>query len=601
MIRILHLSDLHLAEESGQHAFYIPRTGNAMERSVSRTLADAILRALEDSNFQADAIAVTGDLTWQAAPGEFDLALEQISIICQALKLDLAKHVLLIPGNHDADWKAKNEEKRFAEFRKCFRKFVGRDVGPELQQTLTIEKNSRKLHLLGVNSAAFESRRHAGIGLVGHKPLEEMISSLSRNEDDDIILCMHHHLLPVASMEWGYFGRRRTSVTLDARAVLSFCAKHQIGMVLHGHQHQPLLTRYSSLDPVSPNAAQSRPVWISGAGTCGASNQHTGDIARRHFQLLSFDASPGGSQCDIASFVTANEDPQGFTPCGPPVPVKLSPHSTHDRQSVCDAAASTSHRMTRLGSTPDHKTQSDLYIIFCKVRAGGDAYRFLIRHSKSCEGANWAEMVGLYPVFGSHDLVLKVRASSDKYVKRSLLEPLEKRYWAANNGSAWYTSLSIEHEQHARTGGPPIPTNKETRAIRAFVWIKRNIGLQSMQTLLRPRYKSASGALISSYVGSSGAVAEIVVPCGGFYQIEQMLKKQIAGADLDSDTRETFLALGTWPPEPQPENSTSAGTKLDDTLLLPVSLAREPQPDSAHQGSATSQQSGSSANSPSAS
>jgi hypothetical protein len=560
MTRILHLSDLHVDYGSGHHGYAIAGEAarGAIEKSLSLTLADAILRALTRSGQHkgVNAVVVTGDLTWKGDPNGFDYALAQVKQVCQGLGVNISQNLLLIPGNHDANQEAAGKNEAFAGFRAALRKHGLRDTGPECQHAVTLSKSKPRVHLIGVNSALMESKPNAGIGFVGEQVLEDLLAGLSATSEEISVLCMHHHLLPIAHLERAHFHGKHTSVTLDARAVLGFCARHSIGLVLHGHQHQPLLTQYSSLDPLNPIREQSRPVWISSAGSCGVTRRDTGEVGKRHFQLISFDGEPGDTHCEITPYVSSNENSQEFEPCSS-VSIRINKHNSYDNQLFCGSAASTAGRIAASGQWPSKSQKSNLYVVFCKVRAGGEAFQFITNKRKIERSNEWAEVIGVHAVFGEYDLVLKIRSSSDKFLKEAYLEEMANK-WAVRRSTddySWYKYYDIDIEQYADFGGgrSQIRVDKKTRAILAFVQIndERSAAvIAELQEVLKPGPADESGLLMASYIGSRGGVAEIVVPCGGYYRIDDAVSR-VTGklARLLPNPCVTSLAYGSWTSE----------------------------------------------------
>jgi small GTP-binding protein len=92
VIRILHLSDLHMSPDPDSHP----------ETMLQQLLTD--LQGHRDLAFESlDYLFVTGDLTTCASPDEFEKAYQFISGIIEAFQLNAARSVI-VPGNHDIDW-----------------------------------------------------------------------------------------------------------------------------------------------------------------------------------------------------------------------------------------------------------------------------------------------------------------------------------------------------------------------------------------------------------------------------------------------------------------------------------------------------------------
>ncbi len=310
MIRVLHISDLHY-HTSGHHGFSLPKHFLPQEdlRADRPTMVDAITDAVKGIT-RIDGIIVTGDLTWGATAQEYDCA-EQELLRLQALLNVTKEHVLLIPGNHDAHWD-KDKSIRFSGFAKLFNNVTGCALSDQdFTSTVNIGDGAINVRFLGVNSATIESMEDQGIGLVGVEMLKQFLQTTTSDANPEImpvtILCMHHHILPVAYVENDYFknNKKRTSVTLDAKAILHLCGRYRVGMVLHGHQHQPSLVRYEAFDPLEQKPIAKNPIWASGCGSTGVENKHLGDINRRHFQVLEFERTHDAVMCHVISFASS--------------------------------------------------------------------------------------------------------------------------------------------------------------------------------------------------------------------------------------------------------------------------------------------------------
>lgn len=329
MTRILHMSDLHFhVPESGAAQYHYWRTpkpsgslNSALGQSIP-TLAEAIAATLKQGKI--DAIAITGDITWRATRDEFDYAIDEIKRLRSALEVP-QEHVLLIPGNHDADWAAATN-RRFNEFKRAFKQVTGEMPLPELLQDITLKDGNGDVicQLIGVNSASIESDKNAGMGMIGEGAIAAATVKLTDRRTDRPfvrIACLHHHLLPVAYVERDYFkdlpeGQLpRTSVSLDAKSALTQFSSAGVVLILHGHQHQPSLASYKTLDPLKDGAEDegSSLIWVSGSGSCGVVSSHLGDAQTRHFQVLNIERdSEHGIVCSIEAYTQSTEPASTF-------------------------------------------------------------------------------------------------------------------------------------------------------------------------------------------------------------------------------------------------------------------------------------------------
>lgn len=329
MLRILHVTDLHyeLNAEGGHHFSVDPAA--AADPAGAPFLSSAISDAVLAAGLRIDAMAITGDLTAVASEPQMRAAIDGIRALAGNLRLDLSK-VLVIPGNHDVDWNLSRTD-RFSEIRKAIAGITGRQLDPELLSVVAIESDGMKVDLIGANSAAIEDSRNAGMGMIGRGVLAR-ISKLAKTAESNAripVLCMHHHVLPVAYVEREYFQHKetnskpRTSVTLDAKAILSTCAHAGIPLILHGHHHHPSLAVHQAINPADTHSVLTTPVWVSGAGSAGVVSSRTGSFKLRHFQVVELDSSTGIVTCTFRAFVQDADNENAFRP-GRAYPVMLA-------------------------------------------------------------------------------------------------------------------------------------------------------------------------------------------------------------------------------------------------------------------------------------
>ncbi len=96
---------------------------------------------------------------------------------------------------------------------------------------------------------------------------------------------MHHHVVPVSSAEVRNALQHKVSVMGNAADLLEFAAETRAEVILHGHEHQPLVTisrRWSS-DESTPDFY---PVVILGAGSFSSPYTDLGPFRRNHYFLL---------------------------------------------------------------------------------------------------------------------------------------------------------------------------------------------------------------------------------------------------------------------------------------------------------------------------
>ena len=120
MSLILHLSDLHLGSEAQSPFDYTdkfglkPATGESKVVHLERTLL-GLADSLREEQRTLDAIVVSGDLTNGNQQDGYDSFEEFLSLLGDRRPAD--HNVLVVPGNHDADWRYQpGDTRKFRRF-----------------------------------------------------------------------------------------------------------------------------------------------------------------------------------------------------------------------------------------------------------------------------------------------------------------------------------------------------------------------------------------------------------------------------------------------------------------------------------------------------
>lgn len=231
-VNILHLSDIHFGSE---HHF---RQGSAQVGTPNRSsLIELIAEDLHE--FPApDLVVISGDLTSRALREEFDFArdfLSELSNICKISR----NQFLIIPGNHDLLWGADKTTVSMGEYESFYSNFLNVPVSDALMPSRRV----RDTFVLGLDSTRILSQISGGIGHVGSDQLRIAGSKINNEAKDvkNLVLVMHHHLLPVAWIEPAA-PNAPVSMTIDAPSIIAWAQANKACMLLHGHQHQPFLT-----------------------------------------------------------------------------------------------------------------------------------------------------------------------------------------------------------------------------------------------------------------------------------------------------------------------------------------------------------------------
>lgn len=295
---LLWVSDPHFSE--GHHGF-------PLRPDTARSSFDLGHRI--ESEFKARyggvaGLIVSGDITWQALPEEYEMAKEFIKRINVWSPLQSAQ-IAVCPGNHDLSFSSDPADKNSPiktvghgsrsaysdfyrdlfylgpnEYLSCGRRFLlGRAVPVEV-----VCLNSSWLQQL---KGAFQ-----GHGFIGQEQREDAARQMGWQAESDAprafrIVVLHHHLLPTtysATPEANY----PYSVVLDAEALARWLVDHRVDLVLHGHMHQPFVARVSR--PVDRKAPEKE--WfefaIVGLGSSGVKGE-LGEDAVNTVGFLTFE------------------------------------------------------------------------------------------------------------------------------------------------------------------------------------------------------------------------------------------------------------------------------------------------------------------------
>lgn len=203
MKTLAHISDLHLGASDDYEA-------------VTQSL---VTQLLQD---EVDHVVVTGDITEQGSPREFQLFSEAFAPLLGAGR------VTIVPGNHDR---------------------VGEDVGQHFMGQRVEVQALPGLYLVRVNSTGPHNRSYfASHGLLTSEQIDEVSLALdAAPQGCTRALLMHHHPIPLPLecvqerisdfLGWPHADELALGHELISR-ILGRC-----DLVLHGHRHIPRETK----------------------------------------------------------------------------------------------------------------------------------------------------------------------------------------------------------------------------------------------------------------------------------------------------------------------------------------------------------------------
>ena len=279
MFILAHLSDPHLAPMQWPR----PRdlinkrmlgfvNWHFRRRAFHRAeVLDALITDMKQAS--PDHIAVTGDLVNISLEHEFTVAQEWLR------RLGDAKHVTLVPGNHDAYVRA-SAHHASRVWREYMREADEDAADPK--EPFPFVRRRGPVALIGV-STAIPTGPFAAKGEVGPAQLERLRAALKAVAAEPLfrVLVIHHP--PLSTKQ------ERHKRLIDAEAVRALLREYGVELVIHGHEHIHSL------------------VWLDGpAGRIPAFGvpSASADVSDAHpagYNLYRIGGKPGAWQCEAIS------------------------------------------------------------------------------------------------------------------------------------------------------------------------------------------------------------------------------------------------------------------------------------------------------------
>lgn len=273
-LRILHLSDLHIGKEHGDDLWRVERVmGEAWERNLAEIRRDGPI----------DLVCFTGDLAQSGKPAQYADALKLVDAVLHSLDCPRARF-FCVPGNHDVDrsiardvWDKLRElqwhdpqglsrwmtggkapfgcddawRDAVIDRQRAYREFL-KAVGlphllpgqfdnphPRLGYRRTLELGfGAPLHIIGFDSAwlAGDDGDAGKLRLTDDQIGRLMTGDDGRRLPGWSIGLIHHPLTDLADVR-------------DAQRLLG---EYGLGLLLHGHQHDPVIERWSDPQTALP-------------------------------------------------------------------------------------------------------------------------------------------------------------------------------------------------------------------------------------------------------------------------------------------------------------------------------------------------------------
>ncbi len=217
--QLLVFSDTHISHFSGLFNSKSFKTGIKLMARRRKAFIEHLTKEHGlDGEEHILPIVHLGDITDTGTYEEYEFAEQILKENFELYGIDYKKDVLYIPGNHDS-----------------------RNVGDLIYEEFFGErrffyKNNENIILVGLDSSIPDQNG----GKLGARAREEIYKLVEYPEEATIILCFHHHLLPIP-----FTGRERSTIS-DAGDVVPSLFDSNIDIVLTAHRHIPNLYSISN-------------------------------------------------------------------------------------------------------------------------------------------------------------------------------------------------------------------------------------------------------------------------------------------------------------------------------------------------------------------
>ncbi|OPC40288.1 MULTISPECIES: metallophosphoesterase family protein [Weeksellaceae] len=238
---ILHISDLHVSDQSGDLG---PANGNTyltLDRATNTAYIKQFTDKVKDIEYNQLYLLVTGDISNIGEFNEFSEAYHLLDLIMKELQIS-KEHILLIPGDHDvhrdtikdAIRRGISEEDRqilkFNNFNEFYHKIKGSNI--DCTKSILDHLVVGDILLLAVNSN-YIVQQNGGHGFLPNVEFECELAEFRNNfQNHEIILCLHHNLEGEHEDkkfgQWDETNRRHLSTILE---------RNRVKCVLNGNEH----------------------------------------------------------------------------------------------------------------------------------------------------------------------------------------------------------------------------------------------------------------------------------------------------------------------------------------------------------------------------
>jgi predicted phosphodiesterase len=296
---LLWVSDLHYSYSNDHYGFSID-----CQDVVKESIELRIEHALNKNGIKdIGGVIISGDITWKASKEEFELANSFTSWAKRWGKLGNYQFAIC-PGNHDIAFSADPSKKKAKitkapdEARAQFEDFYKELFYMKPNEYISSGRrfllgNAVPVEIVCLNSSYLTQHEdfYQGHGFLGRKQLDDAAERMGWQSNVDPlvfrIVVLHHHLLPVTFREIPV-ADRQYSVVLDAEALSRWIVEYRVRLVLHGHMHNPFMSRVSRPISIKHPDKEWFEYYVLGMGSTGAAKDHLGEIGHNTIGILKF-------------------------------------------------------------------------------------------------------------------------------------------------------------------------------------------------------------------------------------------------------------------------------------------------------------------------
>lgn len=291
-MRIVHATDIHWQEPPYWRLLNRKRvlgTANLYLRGRRHQFAERVQEALVEHivSLEPDLVLITGDLTAQALPVEFEKARKALAPVLERFP------TFVIPGNHDVYTLGAHREQRVHTW---FGEWMG----------LHGEACVGRLDVGDVTCLGLDPNRPTWLSASGFLPaeqLDELARILADPElrDRFVVLCIHY---PVLDRRGAVYDGRDHGL-LNARDLIRVLQEAPVrpGLMVHGHEHHGFHVKLPLNGAEVPiyNCGSSGQAFLPAMGRAAAMNLYTvrsgelQDVERFMFDGERFSPEPGGA------------------------------------------------------------------------------------------------------------------------------------------------------------------------------------------------------------------------------------------------------------------------------------------------------------------